>query len=79
MTTLYRYYDAGGALLYVGIADDWQERLKTHQREAAWFGKATSLDIERPPPRKSPRAYPAPACAHDKPTGGSVPPDPTSS
>jgi hypothetical protein len=34
---LYRMYDAGGDLLYVGISRSLVERWRTHRREAAWW------------------------------------------
>jgi predicted GIY-YIG superfamily endonuclease len=53
MTDLYRHYDAQGALLYVGIADDWQQRLRTHSRTAEWFPRAARLSLEYHPTRES--------------------------
>jgi len=52
MTDLYRYYDAQGALLYVGIADDWRQRMKQH-RYADWFPMAGRLSVEYHPDRRS--------------------------
>lgn len=47
MTTLYRFFDASGALLYVGIAGRFSARLRAHRREAPWYAAATSITLER--------------------------------
>lgn len=46
-TCLYRYFDADGVLLYVGISVSALVRLRRHKREAAWFDKAATIKIER--------------------------------
>lgn len=46
MTALYRVYGDEGRLLYVGIAADWQERLKQHARTSPWFSCAADLVIQ---------------------------------
>ena len=38
-TALYRFYDPGGVLLYVGITDDVARRLRQHARNKAWFAQ----------------------------------------
>lgn len=46
VTTLYRAFDCDGALLYVGIADDWLSRWRAHRKESAWFGDVASVKVE---------------------------------
>jgi hypothetical protein len=56
VTSLYRYYDRHGALLYVGISEDWELRLKNHQRYSEWFPYAYQLCLEHHRSRKSAQA-----------------------
>jgi predicted GIY-YIG superfamily endonuclease len=47
-TTVYRAYDEGGRLLYVGIADNAFARFGTHaQGGAAWTAHVTTITLER--------------------------------
>lgn len=46
-TTLYRLYDAGGRLLYVGIASDWPRRMVQHRRSKDWWWKVASTKLEQ--------------------------------
>jgi predicted GIY-YIG superfamily endonuclease len=46
MTTLYRCFDAAGALLYVGIADLWARRIGTHSTKTEWFDGVASVTVE---------------------------------
>lgn len=43
-TALYRCYDAGGRLLYVGIAADAERRMIQHERDH-WHGAIGAIDI----------------------------------
>ncbi len=43
---LYRAYDSGGRLLYVGIAVDPERRMDQHQREH-WYGAIAAIDVRR--------------------------------
>jgi len=45
-TTLYRYYDKDGKLLYVGITGDNTKRQSQHRRNAFWFGEIASATFE---------------------------------
>jgi predicted GIY-YIG superfamily endonuclease len=45
-TTLYRYFDSAGVLLYVGITSDQFQRIKQHSRHAKWFYDAVRCEIE---------------------------------
>lgn len=43
---LYRYFDAGGRLLYVGICDSLPRRHEQHRRNAPWFSRVARMDAE---------------------------------
>jgi predicted GIY-YIG superfamily endonuclease len=45
-TTLYRYYDADGSLLYVGITDSISRRAHQHHKNAQWHEFAVSAKLE---------------------------------
>ena len=46
MTILYRWFDAAGALLYVGISDSLASRTKAHARGSEWYPKAARSTLE---------------------------------
>lgn len=46
-TTLYRWFDANGKLLYVGITCDPGARFRTHMDEAQWWAEAVTCRLER--------------------------------
>jgi excinuclease UvrABC nuclease subunit len=46
MQTLYRFYDAEGSLLYVGITKFFEPRLKQHYKNAEWFFDTTHVRLE---------------------------------
>ena len=46
MTTLYRFFDIHGNLLYVGISAKFGNRLAAHAREKLWFSFATTVTLE---------------------------------
>jgi hypothetical protein len=52
-TALYRFYDEGGALLYVGITANTEERFAHHKNYKAWWPEVAETTIEwfdsRPP------------------------------
>lgn len=48
---LYRFYDADGVLLYVGITVDPGARLKKHQGDKEWWTKVARIAIEKLPTR----------------------------
>lgn len=50
---LYRFFDAGGRLLYVGIARDLGSRLAAHRRRAEWWSCVSSGTIETHPGRSA--------------------------
>lgn len=45
-TTLYRYFDSEGQLLYVGITGDNTKRQSQHKRNSFWFGLIASATFE---------------------------------
>lgn len=50
-TALYRHFDAGGQLLYVGISLSAVQRLAQHKTGSEWFPKIARVDIEWLPSR----------------------------
>ena len=44
-TALYRLYDDGGVLLYVGIADDLRKRFAQHKAEKLWWPEVTRKTV----------------------------------
>jgi predicted GIY-YIG superfamily endonuclease len=50
-TTLYRYFNEHGQLLYVGITGNNYKRQSQHRRGAEWFVEATSATFEHFPNR----------------------------
>lgn len=53
LTSLYRFYDASGALLYVGITSRGPERFGAHRRTQPWWCDVTTCRIEHYPDRDS--------------------------
>lgn len=49
--SLYRFYDADGDLLYVGISATPQQRLVAHMFSRAWWPDIASITIEHYPSR----------------------------
>jgi hypothetical protein len=45
-TSLYRYFDAGGLLLYVGITSIRERRGAQHARSAEWWWRVASSSVE---------------------------------
>ena len=45
-TTLYRLYDEGGDLLYVGIAGNPGRRFEQHKKDKPWWGSVASIRLE---------------------------------
>lgn len=52
-TVLYRFYDAEGTLLYLGITSTLMSRLGAHSGDKAWFRGVASATIEHFPDRAS--------------------------
>ncbi len=53
MQNLYRYFDAEGVLLYVGVSLNAINRLGQHKNNAHWFGDIARVDIEQFETRKN--------------------------
>jgi predicted GIY-YIG superfamily endonuclease len=50
---LYRFFDAGGDLLYVGITNDPGRRWGRHANDKPWWHEVDHIEIERYPDRES--------------------------
>ncbi len=50
---VYRAYDAGGYLLYIGMSSGFMRRLGQHSAEAAWWGQVARVEIEHLPSRRA--------------------------
>lgn len=48
---LYRFFGAGGTLLYIGITNSIPVRLKNHSRDKPWWLGVTSITVEHYPNR----------------------------
>lgn len=55
-TALYRFFDTGGRLLYVGIATDPQVRWYAHREEKSWWLEVAHETIDWFPDRLSAKA-----------------------
>jgi hypothetical protein len=55
-TTLYRFFDAAGQLLYVGITSDLPTRLRTHNRLQNWWRDVVQTTLEHFDSREAARA-----------------------
>lgn len=60
-TALYRHFDAGGQLLYVGISLNAVQRLAQHRDTAHWFARLARVEVEWHVDREA--ALRAEACA----------------
>lgn len=52
-TTLYRFYDAHGVLVYVGITYNFPVRLTQHRRRSEWFETVDHWTTETHPTRRA--------------------------
>lgn len=43
---LYRFFNASGELLYIGVTQDPQARFKSHQYDKSWFSEVASSTME---------------------------------
>lgn len=66
-TTLYRYFDSEGQLLYVGITGDNTKRQSQHRRNSFWFGEIHSATFEHFEQRDSALEAEALSIRHEKP------------
>ena len=53
MTELYRHFDEGERLLYVGISFGAYHRYQAHLRQSHWANSVARIEIERFPNRKA--------------------------
>lgn len=51
LTSLYRFYDATGALLYIGITNSIPRRLGEHDERKPWFTETAKVTFEHHPSR----------------------------
>lgn len=66
-TTLYRYFDNSGQLLYVGITGDNTKRQSQHRRNSFWFGEIVNATFEHFPTREEALTAEAEAIRKEKP------------
>ena len=50
-TSLYRFFDADGALLYIGITNCLPRRFERHEGEKPWFAHVARVTVEHHPDR----------------------------
>lgn len=51
--TLYRFYNRGGELLYVGVAENPFKRWQQHSKDKPWFGEVSRFETDWFPDRPS--------------------------
>ncbi|WP_371646451.1 GIY-YIG nuclease family protein [Streptomyces mirabilis] len=66
-TALYRLYDAGGDLLYIGITDCPERRFKQHRNTKPWWPKVSRKTTEWHPTRRRALAEEAAAVVAETP------------
>lgn len=66
-TTLYRYFDSEGELLYVGITGDNTKRQSQHRRNSFWFGEIATASFEHFDERATALEAETLAIRHEKP------------
>lgn len=47
MPTVYRFFDAEGGLLYVGMTLSYESRLSTHKSASPWWPRVARIELER--------------------------------
>lgn len=50
---IYRCYDAGGQLLYIGLSQDIVTRLKQHRSATPWFDRVAKTVVKLAPDRRA--------------------------
>lgn len=45
--SVYRFYDASGSLLYVGMTEGFEARLSVHKSASPWWPRVTHTTLER--------------------------------
>lgn len=66
-TALYRHFDAGGALLYVGISSSLTDRMHQHTCQSSWFGEIATVTVQHFDDRNDAVAAERVAIATEKP------------
>jgi hypothetical protein len=64
---LYRHFDAGGALLYVGVSRQLKGRINGHRYNSVWFGDVEKTTIEKFSCRRDALAAEGAAIRNEKP------------
>lgn len=75
-TSLYRHFDAGGRLLYIGISANPFARLSKHQSTSGWFRDVAKIEIEWLSDRASALSAEAKAIQDERPLHNSQRPTP---
>lgn len=55
-TTLYRFFDQDGALLYIGISADVRRRISQHRKDKPWWKESARIEMEHYPNAEEARA-----------------------
>lgn len=71
-TTLYRFYDADGGLLYIGITSVGPNRWLDHEEHRAWWSKVARSVVEHFPDRSGAMAAEAAAIRAERPPHNTV-------
>jgi hypothetical protein len=66
-TSLYRFYDARGVLLYIGITNDMARRFGNHGEKKSWHPIAVQVSIQHYPSREAALAAEAAAIVAEAP------------
>lgn len=66
-TSVYRFYDADGRLLYVGITKRRQRRISEHAASKTWWHEVASATFEHHPTRSAAALAEATAIQHEDP------------
>lgn len=64
---LYRFFDAAGDLLYIGITNDPSKRFGRHASDKPWWEEVDRIDLERHPSREAVLAAEAAAIKTERP------------
>jgi hypothetical protein len=67
LQVLYRFYDPNDCLLYVGISNNWIQRLRSHEKNSPFFALATRVTIEHYEDRESVERAEIESIRNDKP------------
>ena len=51
---LYRFFDHGGVLLYVGVTNNPPRRFAQHSSDKDWWDEVASITVENHPTRQHP-------------------------